>query len=558
MRRLNIAFAIVTFILMHVSAAVAQEHKRVEVTTIYTPEVASATKIVAPATIADKPDIEPDINYGISPDTWQIELDDHDFKPATAGYWDFGRAKRFNAKLGGGYPLASDGALRCAMGNKRVGYFGVGVEHDGNFSSRINALGVERTMAESYNMRNRAYVHGGVIAGRQLFEVDADYDFDIYNRYAELMENPARTMFHDAMLKLSYGDSFVDLSRLNFGVEAHGGYWSCVSPAATLMHNPMTEFSAGGSVRVAREVRENVIGIRAMYDMWHSVVSSYQDMRAGLSVEYARKFDVVDIDMSIGYMYDKVHDRAKASHYVMPRVKLLFDFDVQAFVPYVELNTSVSQNSMAALYRQNPYLDGDASYEALLTMPNTRSYDLNLGFNGSAIASRLGYRLYFGANFMRDQLVWYINNVGTFGVDTGNNTRFFAGAEISCRPVGGLYIAASVYAHANNSNAKYYVDDANWHSKLEVEYRIKGWKFYVLGDVVGKRRWSSEVCIDGVCADVFITPTTVDLRAGISVRASQRVEIYADGYNLLNSRIYDYAYYYRNGAGFMAGVMIDF
>jgi hypothetical protein len=57
---------------------------------------------------------------------------------------------------------------------------------------------------------------------------------------------------------------------------------------------------------------------------------------------------------------------------------------------------------------------------------------------------------------------------------------------------------------------------------------------------------------------VFTTPTTVDLRAGISVRASQRVEIYADGYNLLNSRIYDYAYYYRNGAGFMAGVMIDF
>jgi hypothetical protein len=64
--------------------------------------------------------------------------------------------------------------------------------------------------------------------------------------------------------------------------------------------------------------------------------------------------------------------------------------------------------------------------------------------------------------------------------------------------------------------------------------------------------------VNGEGSTVFKSPTTLDLRAGVSFKASRSVEVYADGYNLLNSTIYDYAYYYRNGVGFMAGVKIDF
>jgi hypothetical protein len=79
-----------------------------------------------------------------------------------------------------------------------------------------------------------------------------------------------------------------------------------------------------------------------------------------------------------------------------------------------------------------------------------------------------------------------------------------------------------------------------------------------MGEVIGRRNWSCVADVEGATTDIFTAPLTLDLRAGISFRASRMVEIYADGYNLLNSRIYDYAYYYRNGAGFMAGVKIDF
>ena len=58
------------------------------------------------------------------------------------------------------------------------------------------------------------------------------------------------------------------------------------------------------------------------------------------------------------------------------------------------------------------------------------------------------------------------------------------------------------------------------------------------------------------------TPVKIDLRAGISFRVSHTVDIYVDGYNLLNrtdsTAIYDWAYYYRNGIGFMAGVKLNF
>ena len=69
----------------------AQEHKRVEVTTIYTPEITPKTKLDVPASISESSEIEPDIIYNIHPDTWQIKLADHNFKPARAGYWDFNR-----------------------------------------------------------------------------------------------------------------------------------------------------------------------------------------------------------------------------------------------------------------------------------------------------------------------------------------------------------------------------------------------------------------------------------------------------------------------------------
>jgi hypothetical protein len=550
--------ALLVVVLAVAQGATAQEHKHVEVTTLYNPEVAAATKLVAPASVADSSELETEIEYGINTNTWQLKLTDHYFKPAAASYWDFDRAKHFYARLGGGYPLGSEATLRYMTQNVRLGYFGVGVTHDGGYAPKCSALGVERLGAHSYDLRNELSLIGGVFVGCQMLEVDASYDFDIYNRYAEVAETPDRLYFHDGDIVVRYGDSFADLHRLNFGIELRGGYWRHAYNTGTCRVSPVPEFNGGGSVRLARAFNRSVVEVRAGYDMWQQLSTSYRDMRFDVQVGYRRGFGFVDLEASLGYMYDRVRDRAKASHFVMPGVKAMFNFGLEAVVPYVELATTVSQNGVASLCAQNPYLDFVAMKDRLLTMPNTRNYDLSLGAVGSVAHERLSYRAYVGANFMRDQVVWYVLDNGNFGVDTGDNNRIFFGVELDYAPVGGLVLSARYRMHADNSTAKYAVDAARMSGEFKVEYMLKRWKFYVLGDLMGSRRWSSELMVNGEGSTVFKSPTTLDLRAGVSFKASRSVEVYADGYNLLNSTIYDYAYYYRNGVGFMAGVKIDF
>ena len=82
---------------------------------------------------------------------------------------------------------------------------------------------------------------------------------------------------------------------------------------------------------------------------------------------------------------------------------------------------------------KNPYLDleygnGIKGYDA---MANTRSYDLSVGFTGTAHATRLAYRAYAGVSFMRDRIYWFVTRPGYFGAHAADDTHFFAGVEVA-------------------------------------------------------------------------------------------------------------------------------
>lgn len=537
----------------------AQEYKRVEVTTTYTPEVSTATKLDVPTDIADTPVIEPEIEYKVTPDTWQIKLDDYSINPTKSSFWDFHRPKRFYAQLATGYPLMSRATLHYATENVRHGYFGFGIDHKGNFAKKRSYVGKLRPMAESYDTQNRLYVGGGVFAGNQMFEAGMEYGLDIFNAYAVDVAEPSNLRFHDVGLRLRYGDDFANLRRLNFAIELYGGIWGHAFPPSGCSYILMPQASVGGSVRLARKFGENRVELKAEYDLWSTLLYGYRDSRFGVTAGYGRKFGFVGVDVSLGYMYDNVRGVTISPHIFVPRAKVLFDTGIQAIAPYIEFSTSVSQNGIASLYRENPYIDFESGYEEVLYMPNTRSYDLALGFSGSAASSRLEYHLYVGANFMRDKVLWYVTTPGLFGVAADNNNRMFVGVELAYKPVGGLLIEGSFYAHKDNCKSDIIVSDARLKANLKVEYKIKRWKIYLSGDFTGKREWSGIYNKDiGIVSKAFVANPSVDLRAGVGVRVAKRVEIYADGYNLLGADIFDYAYYYRNGAGFMAGVKIDF
>lgn len=529
-----------------------------EVTKNYTHEASAAKKMIAPTEISDAPEVEPTIVYSVSPETWQVELEDHNFKPARANYWDYNRAEHFYAQLGVGYPLVSDATLRYTTYNTRIGYIGVGVEHDGNFAQKLNVDGVKRSSAESYAMSNRLNVNGGVVAGKQMFTASADYDYSIFNRYA-MISDPSRLHFHDAELSLRYGDDFVDLSRINFAVSADGGYWSHAVPPITDEEGAVAEIRAGITGDMARDFQGNVVGIRAGFDLWRGAgICGYQDLSFNIAARYARNFGFVNITAELQYKYDKVSGRNKASHFFMPAATVAFDLGKVGIVPFIELETNVKHNGIEALYEDNPFIAYYPMQRNFATIAPTRSYDLHLGISGSDRSSKVAYRVYLGGSFMRDQMFWYVNEIGTFGFTQDNNNRLFVGAEVEYHPIGGLTLAASARAHADNTYAIYSVAEPKIVADVMAEYKHKRWKFNLSGDFMSKRMWSMQINDMGGVARALEAPAVFDLKAGIAFRATDAVELYANGYNLLNQKIYDYAYYYRNGIGFMVGVKIDF
>jgi hypothetical protein len=554
MRLSNIFLATIALAMFAVpTKVVAQENKRVEVTTTFSPDLATATKLVAPASVAEDSHLEPEIEYTINTDSWQIELDDHYFDPARASYWDYNRPIKTYLRAGFGSQGASDFKIRYTTQNERVGYFSVGLNHDGNFSKRENIDKQLRTVGESFDMRNGVSLVAGTFLGSQMLEVDTKINFDSYNRYAERVSEVSMLNFQNLGVKLTYGDSFSNLTRLNFGVDVHGGYWGHSTPAVDgLKSDALSQFNAGGAVRFARDFLKDTFGLKIGGDMYQSLATTYNDLRINAELEYSRDFGFVKVESGLGYMFDKVQDIEKPANFILPRAKALFNVGLDYVTPYAEMNTTVSQNSAGSLYQMNPYIDYNVAEQAMLKMPNSRNFEIAVGAMGSLFKSSLRYRVYAGANMMKNSVVWYVTNSGNFGVATADNSRMFVGAELGYNPIGGLSLTAKRDAHKDDTTSEYLFDAPKFTAEFMAEYTLKRWRFYASANMMGEREWTRE------SEGTFKSESAIDLRAGMSFRASSKWKVYIDGYNLLNAKIYDYAYYYRNGMGVAAGVEIDF
>lgn len=545
MKQIYITMSVVALFMMCGIDSLKAQQGNVEIVTTYTPEVASANKLLAPTRIADDPTIDPDIEYNVKTSLWQIDLNSHQFKPARASYWDYSGYKQFYVKADAGYPLASDLCFRYAMQTPKLGYLGVGVDHAGDFASRN-----DRSIAESFNMQNRVLLNGGIFAGSRMFEASLVYDNDIYNGYS--MVDPERRLFHDATLALRFGDDFINLEKLNFAIELDGGLWAHRLPQ---FENMQSEYRASASVKLVREFSDNLINVDLDFGMWQSTKQlGYGDIRFGGSVGYARRFGFVSVEAGLGYLYDRVKMRDRASHFILPRAKVMFDLEKASFVPYVELSSGVSHNDVASLYALNPYIDSESVVSSLSTMPNTLNYNLSLGFTGTIFESRFTYHAYVGADFIRDQLFWYISRPGEFGVDAYNNNRIFMGVGAKYLPIAGLELGLDFSYHFDNHKSPYAQSEPQMCGAVNIRYTLRDWSFYVGGKLLGSRSWTS---VDEQMPN-FAMPTTFDLGAGVGYCINNRVEVFAKGQNLLNSKIYDYAHYYQPGAGVKVGVKVDF
>ena len=554
-RNILITLLLIAAVALMPTDAQAQNNRRVEVTKAYSPEVSAATKILAPTIVNDTTVYNPEIEYNVMRESWHTTLNAHDFNPVKASFWDKPFAQHFFVKADAGYPLASDAVLRYTMQIKRLGYLNVGVNHTGDFAPRYNIEGVKRSIANSLSMKNGVDVSGGLFLDGRLLDGYIAYDNNLFNRYAEVGE-PARVDFHDARMALRFGDSFSDLKHLNFSVEAHGGYWYHALPMAVESVDAYGEANVGASATLARLFfKKNRVDVKATYDMWLGG-DIYRDTRMGIDVGYARRFKVVDLEVGVGYTFDKVAGRSRASHFITPHAKVLFDLRIDAFSPYFEADTRIGQNGVAALYKRNPYIDFNAMGLEFGQMANDLSYNLSVGFKGN-VQTRFAYRAYFGVNFVKDQLLFYVTPEGNFAATSADNTRLVYGAELEYVPIGGLRLGGSISGVVDNVKSLYWSNDPAYEASIFAEYTLRRWQFGISSDFVGKRHWSQVDEQGGLLAPIE-HKGYIDLGAKVSFSATNSVDVFAEGVNLINAKIYDYANYYRSGIGFKVGVKIEF
>lgn len=534
----------------------AQGSKQVEVTKIYVPEVGQAQKLAVAADLTDTVRMRPDIDYSITPHTWQTSLKMRDFNPATATYWDYNRPKMFYARLAAGYPLTTAGDLYFTTHNPKIGYAGIYVNHEGDFERRRTVTGELLSMGESASMHNRVGVRGGVYAGRRMAEIDLGYDNDMFHRYA--VAAAPKLQYGRMGGSVRFGDDFADLSRFNFNVELHGRCWRDHYAAEGGEGKRLGSF--GGSFSLAREFGRNRIGFDLAYDqhVGRKALSEYGQRQATVGLRYARSMRRSSLSVGLAYKYDKVKLRRSASHFVMPSLRWAYDRRSAAFAPYVELETSVTGNDLASLVERNPYIGFDArTSEYILSMPSTRSYDVRAGFTGVAARGRLAYRAYVGVSLVRDQIFWYNYDMAWFGAVADDNNRFVVDAEIEYRPIGALTLSGGFTYHGDNTDSDYYCSEPEMEGEFSVRYKHRRFVISAGVEVQGSRRWSV-VNGNGFVNGYFRAPVAADVKLGFDWIVDSRWTVYAEGRNLADMKLYDWACYYRNGINFQAGVKINF
>jgi hypothetical protein len=112
-------------------------------------------------------------------------------------------------------------------------------------------------------------------------------------------------------------------------------------------------------------------------------------------------------------MYD--HNPADAQKqnrwHAFPYVAMSLNInDKGSFVPYVEVDGELQNNSYYSLVRRNPYVailgEGFGALQANLALPNTELYNVRFGVSGHSANSKFAYRFYANMSFMTNALYW--------------------------------------------------------------------------------------------------------------------------------------------------------
>ena len=568
MKRLTI-IQVLVFLLSGV--ATAQVAKQVEVTKDYVPTVGQATKLPSVPNMTDTVTMRPEIDYTIAPRSFSSALGTHRIKPATATYWEYAPEYPFYMKLGVGYPLNSVADIYASTHRAGIGFVTGYVNHIGQYS-KIKSNDADGTFRNnSQQLVNRVGVNAGKYFGKYTLAGDIYYQSDIYHRYPKRDYERSEINFEDINFKIRFGDSFVDLKHLNFDIHASVDFYNDKSETFADLGKfklQQIDFAAGASLSrqlgAGRSRFSFGVDYRGSYGL--KELSHYKNDMVSATLLYGYK-SARALQLRLGFTYclDHTTSATKSTrHYVIPHIYAGLNINNSGvFVPYIEVDGAVRNNSYYSLVRRNPYVailsrdDVPLRPNTALSLPNTAQYDVRFGVSGHTRNSKFAYRFYANMSFIENSIYWYNIDRIFFNVDVARENLWSLNAEFDYKPTSQLLIAMRVSGLVYTNFAD--VNSAKPPVEANIRLRYSHSKFAIgaSAEVQGVSKWTS---IDSALGERYLVgvPATVDVGLTFDWYASKRCTVFVEGRNLANMNIYKWLYYREYGANFTAGVKLQF
>ena len=574
-------------------AASAQTAKQVVVAKDFASEISTDKKKMdfAPSMV-DTVKMRPDIDYSITPRSFASALGTHRFNPATVTYWEYQRKYPFYLKLGAGYPLNTVGDLYASTHRADVGYLTAYANHYGQYSKQKYYNGFDASYWKdnrSMQMNNKFGVMGGkyfgryTLAGDLYYRMDTYHRYPLHNEYAEdgtpILEYKRRKIdFEDVNLALSFGDSFADYSHLNFKVYALANFYNDKSERF-IENDHYQQMNVKAGATVAREVtKRSALSLNLDYEGYYGLKSlkEYNNSIVGLDVRYRyRSGGLIDLTAGAKVLYDNnPADEVKQNRWhAFPYLSMSLNInDKGAFVPYVEVNGELQNNSYYSLVRRNPFVailgGADGSLSANTVLPNTELYNVRFGVSGHSANSKFAYRFYANMSFMKNAIYWYNINQIFFGVESASRNIWSLCGAVDYKPISQLLLTAQVKGSLYNGSAS--VEDAmpNVEALVRVRYTHKKFTAGLSMELYGPTKWTSiqdytlflpEATLP-THSDVFRAPTSLDLSLYGDYHVNKTCTVYAEVRKILGDVLptYRWAFYREMGASFTVGVKVQF
>lgn len=569
------------FALLACAGVSAQVAKQVEVTKNYAPSVSQATKLAIVPNMADTVTLRPEIDYTITPRSFSSTLGTHRFKPASVTYWEYMKEYSFYMKLGVGYPLNSVADVYASTHRADVGYIMGYVNHRGQYSKirMTDLFDGSSYRNNSQQMVNRVGVNAGKYFGRYTLSGDIYYQSDIYHRYPLRSDYDRREInFEDVNLKLRFGDSFVDLKRLNFDVYGSVDFYNDKSKTF-VEDSKYQQIDATAGVKFARRLATRSmfsasIDYRGYYGL--KDLSSYSNNILSATLLYGYNSGrLLDLKAGLTYSFDHTTSAAKTNrNYVMPYLYVGLNVrNKGTFVPYIELDGEVINNSYYSLLKRNPYVeilgsDGAGMPDFMHSLPNTAKYNVRFGVSGHTRNSKFAYRFYANMSFLENSIYWYNVNQLFFNAEVARENVWSVNAELDYKPVSQLLLSMQVrgliYTNFSTVNSAHPPVEA----KLRLRYTHKKFAIGASAELQGVSKWT---CINNPVfvgrsddenaaleRDTVTVPASVDVGLTFDWYVSDKCTVFVEGNNLANMNIYRWVYYREYGASFTAGVKVQF